>query len=73
MMVEILVSYVYKKKHRKLSFGNSSVETSASLPLSINNIRDIEKKIAEECKFKQVAILNYFVLGQEEGADNEKL
>ena len=69
-MNNILVVYMSIDKKREKIIGNCSVSTSASLPLSKNNIEEIEKGIAKQSEYKNVVLLNYLVLGQEEGADN---
>jgi hypothetical protein len=69
-MNEILVVYIAINKKGEKTIGNCSVSTSASLPLSKNNIEAVEKGIAEQNEHKNVVLLNYLVLGQEEGADN---
>lgn len=65
-MNEIFVVYLAIDKKREKRIGNCSVSTSASLPLSKNSIEEIEKGIAEQSEYKNVVLLNYFPLGQEE-------
>lgn len=65
-MNEIFVVYITIDKKGEKTIGNGSVSTSASLPLSVNTIKEIEKEIARQDEYKDVVLLNYFPLGQEE-------
>lgn len=63
-MVKIMCVAITTGKINKI--GNYGIETDAKLPLSEQDIREIEKEIAEKEKCKNAVLLNYFKLGDGE-------
>lgn len=61
---KIMVVYTAKKRTGEM-VENCGIETNAELPLSIDDIRNIEEGIKEDIGAKSVVLLNWFKLGED--------
>ena len=64
-MKNIMVVYQCTTKRGDRGVGRCSLKTSAKLPLSIDSIKQIESDIKKDFHYKNVVLLNYFLLGDE--------
>lgn len=64
-MKNILVVYQCDTKQGNQGVGRCSIKTSAKLPLSIDSIKKLEADLEKQFHYKNVVLLNYFLLGDE--------
>ena len=64
-MKNILVVYRFFKKCGDIGIGRCHHMTNAKLPLSIGSIKRIEESLEKDFHYKNVVLLNYFLLGDE--------
>ena len=64
-MKNILVVYQCTTKDGDNGVGRCNHMTNAKLPLSIDSIKRIENSLEKDFHYKNVVLLNYFLLGDE--------
>lgn len=63
--MKVLCSYHFVSALNN-GFGNAQIETEENFPLSLKEIRRMEKEIKKMNDFKGVVLLNYLILGESE-------
>lgn len=65
LMKNIMVVYRCADKQGNIGIRRCSTKTDAKLPLSIDSIKQIEEDLKKDFHYKNVILLNYFLLGDE--------